>query len=238
MEKKKLRRELFTSMPLEIREGVEGEKKRAISGYAVLFDTPSAVLYEDAGMEVREVISKRAITEDFLKQQDIKMTMFHDRQLILARSNKGEGSLSYSVDDKGVRFEFEVPNTCDGDKAFELVKRGDICGCSFMFSTYYGDKDYVAVEVKRENGRECATNTVMAFTGIYDFTLAADPAYPDTSCETIGREIVDAYRKNEKNLTKVRTQVKEMRERAGRRLGETMWDYVGLCRTMWDYVGL
>lgn len=216
MEKKKLRRELFTSMPLEIRESVEGENKRTISGYAILFDTPSAVLYEDDNMEVREVISKRAVTEEFLKQQDIKMTMFHDRQLILARSNKGEGSLSYSVDDKGVRFEFEVPNTCDGDKAFELVKRGDICGCSFMFSTYYGDKDYVAVEVKRENGRECATNTVMAFTGIYDFTLAADPAYPDTSCETIGREIIESCRTGEENLTKMRTQVKEMRERAGR----------------------
>lgn len=222
MEKKKLKRELFTATPLEIREGVEGESKRTISGYAILFDTPSAVLYEDSNMEVREVISKSAVTEEFLKQQDIKMTMFHDRQLILARSNKGEGSLSYSVDDKGVRFEFEVPNTCDGDKAFELVKRGDICGCSFMFSTYYGDKDYVDVKVKRENGRECATNTVLAFTGIYDFTLAADPAYPDTSCETIGREIAKSYRTDEENLTKMRTQVKEMRERAGRRLGETM----------------
>lgn len=223
MEKKKLRRELFTATPLEIREGVEGEKKRAISGYAILFDTPSAVLYGDAGMEVREVISKRAVTEDFLRRQDIKMTMFHDRQLILARSNKGEGSLSYSVDGKGVRFEFEVPDTCDGDKAFELVKRGDICGCSFMFSTYYGDEDYVAVEVKHENGREYVTNTVLAFTGIYDFTLAADPAYPDTSCETIGREIADACRAYEENLTKMRTQVKEMRERAGRRLCGTMW---------------
>lgn len=222
MEKKKLRRELFTSTPLEIRESVEGESKRTISGYAILFDTPSAVLYEDGNMEVREVISKRAVTEEFLKQQDIKMTMFHDRQLILARSNKGEGSLSYSVDDKGVRFEFEVPNTCDGDKAFELVKRGDLCGCSFMFSTYYGDKDYVVVEVKRKNGRECVTNTVMAFTGIYDFTLAADPAYPDTSCETIGREIIESCRTGEENLTKMRAQVKEMRERAGRRLGETM----------------
>ncbi len=222
MEKKKLKRELFTATPLEIRESVEGENKRTISGYAILFDTPSAVLYEDSNIEVREVISKRAVTEEFLRQQDIKMTMFHDRQLILARSNKGEGSLSYSVDDKGVRFEFEVPNTCDGDKAFELVKRGDICGCSFMFSTYYGDKDYVDVEVKRENGRERATNTVLAFTGIYDFTLAADPAYPDTSCETIGREIVKSYRTDEENLTKMRTQVKEMRERAGRRLGETM----------------
>lgn len=222
MEKKKLKRELFTATPLEIRESVEGENKRTISGYAILFDTPSAVLYEDSNIEVREVISKRAVTEEFLRQQDIKMTMFHDRQLILARSNKGEGSLSYSVDDKGVRFEFEVPNTCDGDKAFELVKRGDICGCSFMFSTYYGDKDYVDVEVKRENGRERATNTVLAFTGIYDFTLAADPAYPDTSCETIGREIAKSYRTDEENLTKMRTQVKEMRERAGRRLGETM----------------
>ncbi|MBO5246147.1 MAG: hypothetical protein J6B28_02680, partial [Eubacterium sp.] len=41
--------------------------------------------------------------------------------LILARSKNGKGTLTYSVDDKGVYFEFEAPKTVDGDKALELV---------------------------------------------------------------------------------------------------------------------
>lgn len=117
-------------------------------------------------------------------------------------------------------FEFDAPNTVDGDKALELVKRGDIAGCSFMFSTPYYDRAYVARDVKRENGKTIVTYTVNTITGIYDFTLAADPAYPDTSCEAEARELVEELRKMEaqpaveEREKKVREQVQEMRRAA------------------------
>lgn len=210
---------LHTVTDLRVREAKEGES-RTITGYAILFNTPSAPLYDYDDEEAREVIAPGAVTKELLDGCDIKFTMFHDRQLILARSKNGAGTLTYGTDDKGVYFEFDAPNTVDGDKALELVRRGDISGCSFMFSTHYYDSAYVARDVQRVNGKTIITYTINVITGIYDFTLAADPAYPDTNCEL--REFVNELRTPEpekpKSENKVREQVREMRRAAAQLL--------------------
>ena len=216
-------RMLHTAGDLRVREANEGEAaSRTITGYAILFDVPSAVLYADDREEIREVIAPGAVTKELLDSCDIKMTMFHDRQLILARSKNGSGTLRYGVDEVGVYFEFEAPYTADGDKALELVRRGDISGCSFMFATHYYDPEYVAKEVRRENGKAIVTYVVNVVTDICDFTLAADPAYPDTHCEAEARELVNELRKKDepeqKNTEKMREQVREMRRAASRKL--------------------
>lgn len=215
-----VKRFLHTPTELKVREAAEsGGESRTIEGYAILFGTASNPLWSDEDSEAREIISAEAVTKDFLDGQDIKMTMFHDRQLILARSNKGAGTLSYSVDSKGVKFEFEAPKTVDGDKALELVKRGDICGCSFAFTTRYYDQACVERSAKVVNGTTMITYTVKAMTGIYDFTLAADPAYPETSVEA--RELAEVLKKEGKPGTdgkkeneKMQEQLREMRRAA------------------------
>lgn len=205
-----------TPAGLHVREAQEGEAaSRTITGYAILFGVPSAPLYAYDDEEAREVIAPGAVTKELLDGCDIKMTMFHDRQLILARSKNGAGTLTYGVDDKGVYFEFEAPNTVDGDKALELVRRGDISGCSFMFSTHYYDAAYVSRDVQRVNGKTMITYTVKVITGIYDFTLAADPAYPDTNCEAEARELIKELHTPE---GKQREQVREMRRVAAQAL--------------------
>jgi HK97 family phage prohead protease len=213
-----VRRSFSTPTELHVRE-TEGADSRTITGYAIMFGVPSAPLWKEENSEAREVIAPGAITKELLDGQDIKMTMFHDRQLLLARSNKGEGTLKYTVDEKGVAFEFDAPNTIDGDKALELVRRGDISGCSFAFSTPYYDEDYV--ERKSEvdaNGFDEITYIVKAVTGIYDFTLAIDPAYEDTSVEA--REFVrtlkgvqaeEAPAEDKKDEAKMLEQIREMR---------------------------
>lgn len=211
-------RMLHTVSDLRIREREDGGESRTITGYAILFGVPSEPLYVYEDEEAREVIAHGAVTKELLDGCDIKMTMFHDRQLILARSKNGVGTLTYTVDDKGVAFEFEAPNTVDGDKALELVRRGDISGCSFAFSTHYYDSAYVSRDVQRVDGKTVITYTVKVITGIYDFTLAADPAYPDTNCEAETRELIEELRKpveQEKN-DNVREQVREMRRAASR----------------------
>lgn len=218
MENNKLiTRSLHTASDLRVRE-MEGQDSRVITGYAILFDTPSAPLWETSDEVAREVISKDAVTIDLLNSSDIKMTMFHDRQLILARSNNGSGTLSYGIDDKGVYFEFEAPRTADGDKALELVRRGDIAGCSFAFTTYYFDKGYVTRTVEHIDGKANITNRVDVITGIYDFTLAADPAYPDTSCEL--RELLTPKEEviKVKDNEIMREQVAEMRRVAAQKI--------------------
>lgn len=213
-----VKRVLCTVSDLRVREAAEGEaQSRTITGYAILFGVPSVPLYSYDDEEAREVISAGAVTKELLDSSDIKFTMFHDPQLILARSKNGSGTLSYTVDDKGVAFEFEAPNTVDGDKALELVRRGDIAGCSFAFTTHYYDQAYVTCDVTRENGKTVITYTVNVITGIYDMTLAADPAYPDTSCEAETRELITELRAPEQpavDKEKVREQVREMRRAA------------------------
>jgi len=229
MEKKNkndlVRREVVVT-ELHVREAGEGEAaSRIIVGRAILFNTPSAPLWSDEDEEAREIIAPEAITKELLDGCDIKFTMFHDRQLILARSNKGTGTLSYTVDDKGVAFEFEAPNTVDGDKALELVRRGDLAGCSFAFSTHYWDESFVSRTVEVRDGRAYITYTVKAVTGVYDMTLAADPAYPDTSVEAreFARDLREAAKPEAPDTTKVdkekvETQLREMRRAANTKL--------------------
>ena len=206
------KREIFTASQLRLREIDGKEESRIITGYAILFDVPSAPLYEDEDEVIREVIAPEAVSLELLDNSDIKMTMFHDRQLLLARSNKGSGTLSYGIDNRGVYFEFEAPDTADGDKAIELVKRGDIAGCSFAFSTRYYDRAFVEESVVHGDKVE-VTYRVKVITDIYDFTLAADPAYPDTSVEA--REIVDAlHQRQQREKEKIEKQIAEMRRAA------------------------
>lgn len=212
-------RTAYTPANLQVRE-TEGEtQSRTITGYAILFNTPSDTLWKDEDSEAREVIDPAAITRETLDKSDIKFTMFHDRQLILARSNKGQGTLSYEVDERGVKFTFDAPETVDGDKALELVRRGDISGCSFAFTTRYYDTDFVDREVNVSvDGYKSIVYRVKAITGVYDFTLAADPAYPDTTVEA--RELVESLReKPEKTINEESIrQVAEMRRQAGQKI--------------------
>ena len=209
---------------LRAREADGDAPSRTITGYAILFNTPSVPLWSDEDSEAREVIAPEAITKELLDGCDIKFTMFHDRQIILGRSNKGSGTLEYFVDEKGVGFNLELPRSANGDEALELVRRGDISGCSFAFTTHYWDSDFVERSTKNVNGTVMITYTVRAVTGVYDFTLAADPAYPDTSVEA--REFADGLREDEKpkkdepkpDNDKMREQVREMRRAAARKL--------------------
>jgi HK97 family phage prohead protease len=202
---------------LRVRESGGDAPSRTITGYAILFNTPSSPLWVDEDGEAREVIAPEAITKELLDGCDIKFTMYHDRQLILGRSNKGSGTLEYFVDDKGVGFNLELPKSPNGDEALELVSRGDISGCSFAFTTRYWDDDCVARSAKVVDGKTHITYTVRVITGVYDFTLAADPAYPDTSVEA--REFTSGLREMErpagktklKDMDKMRKQLREMR---------------------------
>lgn len=205
-------RTIQTPGALFVRESAPGEApSRKICGYAILFNTPSVVLEKDTNYEEREVIDPKAITQAFLDSNDIIMTMYHDRQKVLARSNKGKGTLSYRIDNKGVFFEFEAPKSPNGDEALELVKRGDITGCSFIFGTFYYNENYVKRTSQKVNGVERVTCRVVKMTAIHDFTITTKPAYPDTSVEARERAEREARRKAERKAEAIR----EIRERTG-----------------------
>ena len=160
---------------LAIREtapDAQGES-RTITGTAIVFDAESEVL-DDWGYRFREVIKPEACTMEFLNSQDIKMNMLHDRDLTIARCNKGQGSLRLSVDEKGVNFEFDAPKCDIGDRCLEMVRRGDYSGCSFEF----WPQDY---DVEERDGGKDVKITHKKFRAITALTIGMDPAYKQTS---------------------------------------------------------
>ena len=191
MAKQIIKRQSF-AQGVHLRENADGTPSRTIEGYAVVFGVPSVPLYDYDDEILREVIAPEAVTRELLDASDIKLTMFHNREIILGRSKNGSGTLSYEVDDHGVKFRCELPDTANGNEALSAVSRGDISGCSFMFSCAYSDPQCVSVERQvSAEGKVEITATVRSIRKIHDFTLAADPAYEQTEVslrEAVRRE--------------------------------------------------
>lgn len=185
---------------LSVREAEGGQtgESRTITGTAIVFNAESEVL-DDWGERFREVILPEAATMEFLNSQDIKMNMLHDRQLTIARANKGVGTLKLSVDERGVNFEFEAPRCDIGDRCLEMVRRGDYSGCSFEFYP----KDY---DVEREGDDVKITHHSFEF--ISALTIGLDPAYRQTS--------VNAREMGKPQETEEQRKEREAREEAER----------------------
>lgn len=204
-EKKEIRSGIGGKWKPVLREATEGGgESRTIEGYAIVFGVESRIL-SDYWDNYREIIEPDAITEERLKEMDIKMTMYHNREKILARSTNGEGTLKLTVDDVGVKYSFDAPNTVDGDTALELVKRGDLSGSSFMFWT---DERNVSYERRSD---DIMLRRVKTIGMIYDMTIAADPAYEQTT--VAAREAYNQFEKKEQKQPISAKWAKDRRER-------------------------
>jgi HK97 family phage prohead protease len=169
-EKKEIR---TVECQLSIREAApdaQGES-RTITGTAIVFNAESEIL-DDWGKRFREVIRPEACSMEFLNSQDIKLNLLHEREMSIARANKGVGNLHLSVDERGVNFEFEAPRCDLGNRALELIRAGVYSGCSFEFLP----QDY---DVTERGEDVLITHT--KFRAITALTIGMDPAYKQTS---------------------------------------------------------
>lgn len=158
-------------------EGGDGtkEESRTIEGTAIVFNKESRVLDEDWNPFV-EVIAPSACRADWLKTQDVKLNLLHDRNATIGRCDHGEGNLRLSVDTEGVKFEIDVPRCDIGDRALALVRAGVYSGCSFEFMP----KDYKTEKIKDADGNELPKVTETAFEYLSALTIGMDPAYTET----------------------------------------------------------
>lgn len=220
------KRTMGFAVNLQVREAADGGESRIIEGYVLKFGVRSRLLC-DWWDDYYEVLEPGCLTRETLDKCDIVLTMFHDRQLILGRSNNGVGTLHYEVDEIGVKFWAEMPKTVDGDKALELVQRGDIAGCSFIYSTDEADSEnavsYERLDEKDSNGDDILLRHVKRIDNVYDFTLTTKPAYEQT--EVTRREVEQAgvvFDKQKKeapktiDLAKKREAIRNVRKRISR----------------------
>lgn len=148
----------------------EDAESRTIEGYAVIFDSDS----QDMGFI--EQIQKGAIDADCIKRSDVYATLNHDAQRgILGRSKHGKGTLRLELDDKGLYFSFDAPNTALGDETLEMIRRGDITGASFAFTVE--DDEWIA-------DGDVYRRFVKKIDYLYDVSPVYEPAYQATSATT------------------------------------------------------
>ena len=146
------------------------------------------------GNKFVEVIKRGAVTDSDLRKWDIKALAEHDPSRLLARSYEGKGSLTLAVDDYGVLYRFEAPNTVEGDNAIELIKRRDIFGSSFAYTT---DETSNVKYTKQKDGS--MLREVTKLDRMYDVSIVTDPAYFGTNVtvrslgDLIEPEIDEAY---------------------------------------------
>ena len=195
---------------LAIREAAQDaqSESRTIVGTAIVFNRESQEL-DDWGERFKEIILPEACSMAFLNTQDVKLNLLHDRQLTIARCNKGDAnaSLRLSVDANGVNFEFDAPRCDLGDRALELVRTGVYSGCSFEFRP----KDY---EKKVEG--DSVTIIHRSFERLGAITLGMDPAYTQTSVNV--RELINSQpQKTEEEIQREKAeQEQQQREQAER----------------------
>lgn len=159
---------------------------RKISGYAAVFNSPS----EDLG-GFTEYITANAF-DGVIERSDVFAYLNHNPDRgVLASARRGKGSMTLKVDEKGLYYEFEAPNTALGDEVLEGVKRGDIGGSSFAFIV---DRD--------EWSKDYKTRTITKIKQLLDVSPVYTPAYPDTSvalAERDKRTTLDRYYKELKD---------------------------------------
>jgi hypothetical protein len=134
---------------------------RTVVGYAAVYNVDS----EDLG-GFRERIAPGAFAG--VLGSDVRALLNHDPNQVLGRTKAG--TLRLHDEERGLRFEIDLPSSPLGDNVREAVGRGDLDGASFRFLV--GDETW--------DGDLRTINTVKE---LYDVTVATFGAYPAASVE-------------------------------------------------------
>ena len=148
---------------------------RILSGYAAVFNSES----KDLG-GFTEMISPTAF-EGVIERSDVFAVLDHDRNKVLARSKMGKGSLELNIDQKGLQFRFESPETTLGNDVLSMVKRGDLTDASFCFTVE--DENWQ----KREDGSYL--RTINKIGDLFDVSVCYNGAYPESYTEVALRSL-------------------------------------------------
>lgn len=160
---------------------------RHVTGYALVFESPSE------NLSWIETIKRGAITAETILNSDVLAKLNHDDAKVLARCKNGVGSMNLILDDIGLKYEFDAPNTALGDELLEYLKRGDITNSSFCFTI---SQEPNSEKWYKKDGK--IYRDIYKIDRLYDIAPCFIPAYESTSCskrfsevESLSKEIDD-----------------------------------------------
>lgn len=166
---------------LELRSAPEGSRSPGtMVGYAAVFGKESC----DLGA-FRETLSAGCF-RNAISKCDVRALVNHDPNLLLGR--KSAGTLRLMEDDRGLRVEIDLPDTTVGRDTAESLRRGDLQGQSFSFTT---PADGSGESWDTESSPWL--RTVRQIDELFDVGPVAFPAYEDTTAAMRAyRAILDA----------------------------------------------
>ena len=159
----KMEKEIRT-FGMELR-AMDKEEKRTVRGYAATFESRSG----DLGGFI-ESIDRDAFSETDM--EDVRALFNHDSNFVLGRTKSG--TLRLMVDENGLAYEIDMPDTQLGRDMYESIKRGDISQSSFAFTIE--DDEY------RKEG-DTVYRTIKKIKKLYDVAPVTFPAYEATSVQ-------------------------------------------------------
>ena len=161
----------FRSFEGEIRADGDG---RTIVGYAARFDVPSEPL------PFTERIAPGAFAKSLrARSKDVRLYVNHNSDMVLA--SKRSGTLRLEEDDKGLRFEADLPDTTTARDLRELMRTGVVSTMSFGFT------------IARGGDRWSADGSERTLTGInlHEVSVVTGfPAYPQTEAAVRSLEVI------------------------------------------------
>jgi HK97 family phage prohead protease len=179
--------EVESAVPLlavESRSEDDGSEREYIVGYAAKF----GVLSLDLGDFVERIdpgaFGIVAERRGRRRPLETRALWNHDANFPLARY---PGTLSMSVDEVGLRYEFPVPDTTYGRDIASNIRAGIVKGSSFSFTVPSGGDSWAV-----EDGR--SVRTIQRVDSLIDLGPVCFPAYPDADV-TIAQRSYDAFRR-------------------------------------------
>ena len=149
------------------------DNTRRVEGVAIVFNSDS----EDMGYI--ETILPSAIDEDTILRSDIFCYLDHQEiRGVLARCRYGVGSLILSLENDGLHYSFDAPNTQLGDELLSYLSRGEITTSSFAFTVAEGGDRWF----RDANG--VLRREISKIDRLFDVSPVFQPAYSATSCTT------------------------------------------------------
>ena len=142
-----------------------------------------------------EYISPDAISQETIDKSDVRALINHDPNLVLARSTAG--NLSLSVDEKGLRYEFSIPETSYGKDLAINMKNGNINQSSFAFTV--GSDEWST----DEDGNDI--RTITSIEKLYDVSPVTYPAYSQAESDLVVAQRALAMYKENKEIKEEET---------------------------------
>lgn len=149
----------YFAAPFELEQRSDGGAR--LIGHAAVFNSFS----RDLG-GFKEIIRPGAFARALAANPDVVALFNHDSNYVLGRS--AAKTLRLREDDRGLRYEVDLPDTTFAQDLAKSIKRGDISGSSFAFRA-------VKDAWRTENGGDVRE---LHDVDLFDVSPVTSPAYP------------------------------------------------------------